>query len=242
MSDNTRLVVSIMVAAVIIAGAIIISKRQATISTSQKQAPDGINIDVPKSDQEKIKKAIRPITDKDHIKGSKDAKIVVVEYSDFECPFCKRFHFTMNKLVNEYEGDVAWVYRHFPLDVLHPKNARKAALASECVASMAGNDAFWRFTDKYFEITPANDLNNLDKTLPELAKAAGVSYTELVKCVESKRFADKVEEDAQNAQATGGQGTPWNIIVTKDGRYLPLSGAMPYETMKKIIDKILGSM
>ena len=242
MSDNTRLVISIIVAAVIIAGAIIISKRQSSVDMPQNQASDGINIDVPKSDQEKIKKAMNPITDKDHIKGAKDAKIVLVEYLDFECPFCKRFHFTMNKIVEEYEGDVAWVYRHFPLDVLHPKNARKAALASECVASMAGNDAFWRFTDKYFEITPANDQTDLEKTLPELAKVAGVSYTELVKCIDSKRFADNVEEDLQNAQATGGQGTPWNIIVTKDGRYLPLSGAMPYETMKKIIDKILSSM
>ena len=78
--------------------------------------------------------AVRPVTREDHIKGNPDAPIKIVEYSDFECPFCKRFHDTMNEVMSEVDnGQVAWVFRHFPLDQLHPVKARAVAVASECV-------------------------------------------------------------------------------------------------------------
>tara|TARA_B100000508_G_scaffold59047_1_gene45827 strand:+ start:4318 stop:5124 length:807 start_codon:yes stop_codon:yes gene_type:complete len=91
---------------------------------------------------------VTPVTKDDHIKGSFDAPIKVVEYSDFDCPFCSRFHVSMTAVV-ENNDDVAWVYRHFPLDQLHPQ-ARAVARASECVAELGGNEAFWTFTDGYF--------------------------------------------------------------------------------------------
>lgn len=91
---------------------------------------------------------VTPVTEADHIKGSLDAPIKVVEYSDFDCPFCSRFHGSMETII-ESNDDVAWVYRHFPLDSLHPQ-ARAVARASECVAELGGNEAFWIFTDGYF--------------------------------------------------------------------------------------------
>lgn len=88
-----------------------------------------------------------PVTEKDHIRGSLDAKVIIVEFSDYDCPFCKRFHNTMIEVFESYdESEVAWVYRHFPLDQLHPE-ARTKAVASECIASLEGNDAFWAFSD-----------------------------------------------------------------------------------------------
>lgn len=93
--------------------------------------------------------AVAPVTADDHIIGDINSPVILIEYSDLECPFCQRFHPTMEQVMTEYEGQVAWVYRHFPLDGLHP-NARKAAEASECVASIAGNNAFWEYLSALF--------------------------------------------------------------------------------------------
>src|SRR3990172_10709350 len=103
----------------------------------------------------------------DHIRGDKNARMLLIEYSDLECPFCKRFHPTAQQLVDEYNGQVVWVYRHFPLDQIHQK-ADKEAEAVECAYELAGNDGFWKLTDKIFEVTPSNNGLNLDN-LPKLA-------------------------------------------------------------------------
>ena len=94
---------------------------------------------------------IRAVTADDHILGDiNTAKLVIVEYSDLECPFCKAFHSTMHQVMDENKGEIAWVYRHFPLTQIHPK-AMQAALASECAWDQGGNEAFWKYADKVFE-------------------------------------------------------------------------------------------
>ena len=92
---------------------------------------------------------LEKLKDSDHIRGDKGAQAYLIEYSDFECPFCVRFHPTAQQLKDEYGNDLAWVYRHYPLDQLHPQ-ARPAALASECVAEIGGEEAFWKFADEVF--------------------------------------------------------------------------------------------
>lgn len=87
---------------------------------------------------------IPAVTSADYVKGNADARIVLVEYSDFSCPFCKQFHTTMEQVMAQYEGDVAWVYRHYPF--LGPAST-SAAVAAECVGEIAGPEAFWQFTD-----------------------------------------------------------------------------------------------
>ncbi len=93
---------------------------------------------------------IDPITLEDHYFGSKDAEIVIIEYSDLECPYCSRFHQTMHQVIKDYNGKVAWVYRHLPLESIHPNSFNKA-LASECVAEIGGDAKFWLYIDTIFD-------------------------------------------------------------------------------------------
>lgn len=182
---------------------------------------------------------VAPITVGDHVRGSRNAEVFIVEYSDTECPFCKRFHETMRQVISEYEagGKVAWVYRHFPLDSLH-KKARSEAVAFECANEQGGNDAFWKYADRLFEITPSND--GLDAAeLPKIATYVGLDAAKFSACLASGKYDAHIEAEAQNAQATGGQGTPWSIIVSKSGKNYPLSGAQPAESVRQAIEEAL---
>ena len=94
------------------------------------------------------------VTAEDHIIGSIDAPVVIIEYSDFECPYCKAFHATVKQIVADSNGNVAWVYRHWPIH----QNSFAKLVAAECVAKIKGNDAFWKYTDLLFGLlnpTPA---------------------------------------------------------------------------------------
>lgn len=183
--------------------------------------------------------ALRPVSaDRDHIRGNADAPVTLIEYSDFECPFCKRFHPTVKRLVDESKGQVRWVYRHFPLDQLHSK-ARKEAAASECAAELGGNDAFWKFADRFYELTPSNNGTDVDTVLPRIARDIGLDPTKFAACLASGKHDKRVAEDQQNALATGGNGTPWTLIVSKSGKSYPLSGAQPYASLRQIVDLAL---
>src|SRR5574343_1436136 len=105
-----------------------------------------------------------------------------VEYSDTECPFCKQFHSTLRQMMDEYgkDGKVAWVYRHFPIDGLHPK-ARKEAEATECANELGGPSKFWEYTNMIYERTPGND--GLDPAnLPKFAKEIGLDEKAFTEC------------------------------------------------------------
>jgi len=187
--------------------------------------------------------AVNTVISKDHIVGNPDAPVKIVEYSDFECPFCKRFHKTMKRVSAEYgkEGQFAWIYRHFPIDEIHSK-ARKEAQAAECANELGGNDAFWKYTDKLYEITPSN--NRLDLAiLPKLAEDIGLDRTKFETCLEGDerggKYADHIEADAQNARASGGRGTPFSVVITANGLTFPINGAQPYGAIKSIIDLAL---
>lgn len=88
------------------------------------------------------------VTDEDNKKGSEDAKYTIIEYSDFECPYCATFHKSMEQLISE-SSDVLWVFRNFPLRSIHPY-AQKKAEAGECVATIMGNDKFWEFAAEMY--------------------------------------------------------------------------------------------
>ena len=181
--------------------------------------------------------AVRPVTSEDHIKGSIDAPIKIVEYSDFECPFCKRFHDTMNEVMDKYgdSGEVAWVFRQFPLEQLHPVKAQAVAVASECAAEQGGNDAFWEFTDGYFDVTLTNNRTDIEAVIPQLVQDAGLDQATFQTCFESGKYDDHIAADIQNAIDTGGRGTPWSVMIGPDGTTYPINGAQPLAAIEQLI-------
>ena len=230
---DIMLPVSIIIAALLISGSWI-------YTTGLKNIPDlGANAgDTVKNTPNVV--AMKAVTKEDHVRGDRNAPVTIVEFSDMECPFCKQFHATIGQIMKEYgnDGRVAWVYRHFPLDSLHPIKARTGAEATECVASLGGEEAFWKFLNRYFEITPSNNQVDL-AILPTLAKETGVNETAFNECLTKKTFAERVEAQVQDAVAAGGEGTPYTVIIGRNGKRFPISGAFPYAQVKKIIDEAL---
>ena len=185
---------------------------------------------------------IKPVNAEDHIRGNPSADVLLIEYSDTECPFCKLFHPTMKQIIDEYgaQGKVAWIYRHLPLDSIHPK-ARKEAEATECAAKLGGNDKFWAYLDRLFEVTPSN--NKLDPSLlPQIARDVGLDRTAFESCLQSGEFTQKIADAVQEAFATGAQGTPYTLVLTKTGKQLPpIGGALAYPDVKATVEQALAA-
>lgn len=181
---------------------------------------------------------VRPVAATDHIKGNPDAPIKIVAYSDFECPFCQRFHNTMNELMKKYvdSGEVAWVFRQFPLEQLHPVKAQAVAVASECANELAGNDGFWKFADRYFELTLTNNRTDTDVVIPQIAKEMGLNTTEFFACTKSGKYNEHIQADIANATETGGRGTPWSILIAPNGKTFPINGAQPLASIEQLIN------
>jgi protein-disulfide isomerase len=234
MGEKMSLPMSIIIAGLLIAGGIYLNGRITKINptTAQQQQLKSQN----------LADVIRPIDANDHILGSSKARVLVVEYSDTECPFCKNFHVTMNTIMSEYgkEGNVAWVYRHNPIAALHSKSFKESE-ATECAANLGGNSKFWEYINKLYEVTPSN--NGLDpKELTNIAKQVGLSSIAFDTCLSSGEVTPRVNADIQNAGDVGISGTPYSIIIdTKTNQYYPIQGAYPYAQIKSAIDLIIKS-
>lgn len=180
---------------------------------------------------------ISPVSEKDHILGSRSAEIIIIEYSDTECPFCKTFHNTMKEILSSYGNRVAWVYRHLPIQQLHAK-AMKEAEATECVAELGGNQAFWNYLDKIFEATNSND--SLDPAeLPRLAAAVGVDVDDFNSCLSSGKYNEAIMKSIEEAYSAGARGTPYSVIISKSGEKAIINGAEPLANIKPKIDSLL---
>lgn len=238
MNGNSYLIpLSIIIAGVLIAGAVWFGPPSSRTTLSDNRADEGINRGVAQALYGGGN--MRAVDARDHIRGNPEAQVKIVEYSDLECPFCKRFHATMNQVIDEYgkSGKVAWVYRHFPLDALHSK-ARKEAEATECANELGGNTKFWAYINRLFEVTPSN--NGLDLAeLPNIAKFVGLDRAKFEQCLNSGKYAKHVADDLADATNSGGQGTPWSIVIAKNGKKFAVSGAQPYEAVKSVIDLAL---
>lgn len=182
-------------------------------------------------------KAMPELTNSEHSVGSKNPTITLVEYSDFECPFCARFHPTTKQILEEYGDKVQLVYRHYPLP-FHP-NAQKAAEAAECVAKQAGNDGFWKYADAVFAENEKLGGKLTPEAITASATAAGVNMTQFKACLDSGEMASIVKANLDGGSAAGVNGTPGTIVVTKDGPQELINGAYPYEQVKPILDKYL---
>lgn len=177
------------------------------------------------------------VTEDDHIRGDKNAKVTFIEYSDFECPFCKRFAPTMEQLVDEYGDKVRLVFRHYPLS-FHA-NAQKEAEATECANELGGNDAFWQYHDAIFDRTTSNGTGfALDELVP-LAEELGLNGKKFQDCLDSDKYADHVKEDMAGGAAAGVTGTPGSFVIDANGDAQLVSGALPFSSIKSLLDEAL---
>jgi len=189
---------------------------------------------VPAGAQEEMAGIMEPVTPRDHIRGNPAAPVKLVEFADTECPLCKRFHPALQRVVDDYPGKVAWVFRHFPIAEIHPK-APKEHEATECAAELGGEPAFWAYLDRLYAITPSND--RLDPAeLPRIAQHVGLDRAPFEQCLRSGRHAARVAEDVADALAAGAPGTPYSVIVAPNGRTYAVVGAQPYAALRLVID------
>lgn len=212
--------VSIVIAGGLIAGAIIFSGKSAAPASP---SPDNAS----------------PITKADHYRGELNAPVKIIEFSDTECPYCKSYHQQLRQAMIDYPDQVLWVYRHMPLDI-HPRAAKQAE-ATECAAEQGGNEKFWAYLDRIFEITPSN--NGLDPAeLPKIAAHVGLDVPKFMVCLDSGKYADKISKQSAEGDRAGAEGTPYSVIITRKGERVPLSGApRTYEIMKKVIEQALAN-
>lgn len=227
-NNQLAIPVSIVIAGALIAGALYMSNTKNT-ATAQ-QVNNGTDA------QELI--PVPEVTEKDWIKGNPNAEMKIVEYSDPECPFCRMFDATMQKIIGEYGqgGKVAWVYRHMPLSMLHQK-AYDESVAMQCAGMLGGTTAFWIFADELYAKTPSND--GLDHALlPQFAAKAGIDAKKFADCRAGEEAKKVVDAHLAEAEQLGIQGTPHSFILYK-GEQVSIDGAQPYEAVKRIIDTLL---
>ncbi len=172
--------------------------------------------------------------DKRPARGPADAKVTIVEFSDFQCPFCSRgYQILEEQVMPEYEGKVRLFFKHLPLKSIHPW-AEGAALATECASDQSG-EGFWKMYHALFKAQRELNQDNLKAKVTAFAKAAGLDEGKFVQCYDAKAALPRIEKDLAEAAAVGANSTPTFFI---NGRRL--EGAQPLENFKAIIDEELG--
>lgn len=186
--------------------------------------------------------------DDDPILGNKEtATVAIVEFSDYECPFCKRFaDETLSQIKENYinAGKVVLVFRDLPLDFHNPA-AEKEAIAAECAREQGGDRKYFEYHDKIFKTTAGNGLGIDINRLSELAEELALNGNKLKTCLEDERFKEEVKKDAADAAEAGIFGTPGFVIgkLDKDGNVegVIVEGAQPYSNFKEVIDAQLSN-
>ena len=192
--------------------------------------------------QAELGKQARPVdVQRDHVRGSPTAEISLIEYSDFECPFCKRFHSTPKALLDRYGSRVNWVLRNFPLP-FHDPAAHTEALAAECVARLADNATFWKYADALFANTKSNGGGlPREHSVDKLAAAVGVKSPDLTQCMADPAIASRVEPDLADGTAAGVTGTSTTVIRNaQTGASEAIVGALPMDALASAIDRLLA--
>jgi protein-disulfide isomerase len=230
MNKNRSLGISIILIGVIVAIGIYISR----IEPKQEFELNEIDYNIIE---------VNPISEDDYILGSPNAKIIVIEYTHFECPFSRVFHSTMRRIIDDYghRGEVAWVIRHLPIPELYP-NSYQAAVAIECVTNINKDDRgiFWQYTDSI-----VNSTGEIDAlTLREIAISIGTDPVLYDSCVISNKYDHKIKTDVADAQklieADINFMTPYSLIIANTGLQTRISGSIEYLDLKEIIDEMLA--
>lgn len=165
------------------------------------------------------------IADNDYVLGNRDAKVKIFEFSDFQCPYCVRFHEVMHQIVDEYPNDVAWIFKQFPIQS-HPLGM-PGAMATECAGDQG---KFWEMSDMIF----SNQQALAAESFAIFAGDLGLDVDTFNQCMSDNPHAEKIANDYQTGISSGVRGTPSSFV---NGNIVP--GAFPYESMKQMIDELL---
>jgi protein-disulfide isomerase len=171
--------------------------------------------------------------DDDAVKGDKNAPVTIVEFSDYECPFCgKYFEETLPQITENYidTGKVKYVFRDFPLN-FHAK-AKPAANAAECVREQGGDEMYFEYHDVLFNNQDALDVDSLKKHAADF----DIDQTEFASCVDENKYSEEIDKDFADGSKYGVRGTPAFFI-----NGVPVSGAQPYENFKAVIEQALSN-
>ncbi len=191
-------------------------------------------------------KSLKPVSrTRDHIRGNPSAEVSLIEYSDFECPFCKRFHGTPKAVLDRFGGRVNWVLRHFPLP-FHDPAARREAIAAECAAQLGGNEAFWKYADALFEKTQSNGrglpATTGEDPLVALATSLGLNRSAFGRCLQDDNVAQRIGQDITDGHALGITGTPTTVVRHNQTGGVELAvGAVSLERLGEVVERLLGA-
>lgn len=201
-----------------------------------------VNVDTPRAQADPVEPVeenlenLPPVTGADHIKGAADPVVTLVQYSDFMCGFCFRVHSTIERVVEEYPNQVAWVYREFPM---LSEQSRQSAIMSECLAEYGGGDKYWEFVDilltKIHSDRTSVDVDEMLAIVDEL----GVNVDSVKSCYDSEEKSAVIDQKVAGGRSVGVRGVPATIIVTQDGQYEMVAGAATYESFVEKIEKYL---
>lgn len=183
--------------------------------------------------------------DDDPVLGDKNAPITLVEFSDYECPFCKRyFEETYSQIKKDYidTGKVKLVFRDLPLS-FHDPMATTEAIAANCAREQGGDEAYFRYHDEIFTKTTSNGNGLTKDDLYAFASEQGLNSGNFKSCLDSEKFKDEIQKDLTDASSYGANATPTFYIGKSSGNEIegtPLVGAQPYTAFKTLIDQKLS--
>ena len=192
----------------------------ALLAGSQQPTPAAEQPAEPTVDASKLS----PVTKDSHVRGNFDAPVTLILFTDFQCPYCANHHDTIKQIVEDYQGKVRLVLRHFPLS-FHDQ-ALNAAEASECADEQG---KFWEMHDQLFDMNKAGTMSveNFKKAAADLK----LNTEQFDKCLDGTKYAAKIQSDYQEGLDAGVQGTPATFV---NGQLVV--GAVPYADFKSIID------
>ncbi len=191
-----------------------------------------------KMDLSKVEK----IKEGTYIMWNPDAKVSFVEYSDLECPFCKRLHqsWVIENILNAYWDDVNFIFKHFPLDSIHPMAAMEAE-ALECVWEIGWSSKYYEFIEKVFETSATNGRSFDEWTISDLAWTIWIDRDSVLSCINSNKYSDKVAANMSEWSSLWVTWTPWNILINNETwDYSLLPWAYPFDNFKTVIDTLLN--
>ncbi len=221
---------AILIGSVLISASILVASFGGTWVRPQQEAAGP-----PPVDEKAL--ALAPVTAADHVYGSRQSKVFLIEYADTECPYCKGAIPVLKRIVDESNGGVAWVYRHFPLDALHPE-ARIQAAAAECAAASGGDLKFWDYLMALSRGAARRSGAAPSDRLSDLAADIGLDRAAFASCLSSGAHAGRIESHYQEGMRIGITGTPSTVLVNAKGDRKLLVGAQPEQAFRAAIDAL----